>query len=73
LVRRAILARLCLAAGADPAWPFDGYTPVDAILSDDAKRASWRARWHEKLEELGVAGAGAPPRSAVDYLSGEDR
>ena len=73
LVRRAILARLCLAAGAPPAWPFDGNTPVDAILSDDAKRASWRARWHETLEELGVGSAGAPPRSAVDFLSGEDR
>lgn len=73
LVRRAILARLCLAAGASPIWPFDGNTHVDAILSDDTKRASWRARWHTKLEELGVAYAGAAPRLAVDYLSGEDR
>jgi len=73
LVRRAILARLCLAAGASPAWPFDGDTPVDAILSDDAQRAAWRAGWHEKLDELAVGYAGAPPRSAVDYLSGGDR
>ena len=29
LVRRAILARLCLAAGANPAWPFGGDTPVE--------------------------------------------
>ena len=72
LVRRAILARLCLAAGADPVWPFDGHTPVDAILSDDALRASWRAGWHATLEELGVGHAGAPPRSAVDYLSEEE-
>jgi hypothetical protein len=73
LVRRAILARLCLAEGPDPLWPFDGATPVDAILSDDAQRAAWRMRWHERLEELAVAYAGAPPRSAVDYLSEEDR
>lgn len=72
LVRRAILARLCLAAGADPAWPFDGDTAVDAILSDDAQRAAWRAGWHDKLDELAVGYAGAPPRSAVDYLSRED-
>jgi hypothetical protein len=73
LVRRAILARLCLAAGPNPAWPFDGETPVDAILSDDAHRASWRARWRDKLDELAVGHAGAPPRSAVDFLSQEDR
>jgi hypothetical protein len=73
LVRRAILARLCLAAGPNPLWPFDGETPVDAILSDDAHRASWRAHWREKLDELAVGYAGAPPRSAVDYLSEEDR
>jgi hypothetical protein len=72
LVRRAILVRLCLAAGPNPVWPFDGETPVDAILSDDAQRASWRARWHERLDELAVGYAGAPSRSAVDYLSQED-
>jgi hypothetical protein len=73
LVRRAILARLCLAEGPDPMSPFDGDTPVDAILSDDAQRAAWRSRWHERLDELAVGYAGAPPRSAVDYLSEEDR
>lgn len=45
LVRRAILARLCLTAAPnaegdadarDPAWPFVGSTPVDPLLSDDA-------------------------------------
>jgi hypothetical protein len=36
LVRRAILARLCLAAEPDPLWPFEGDTAVDAILDDDA-------------------------------------
>jgi hypothetical protein len=73
LVRRAILARLCLAAEPDPLWPFEGDTPVDAILADDAQRATWRARWHERLAALGVVYAAGPPSSTVDFLSQEDR
>jgi len=73
LVRRAILARLCLASEPDPVWPFTRSTPVDAMLSDDAARARWRERWHGRLAELGVAAAAQPPRSAVDFLSPEDR
>lgn len=73
LVRRAILARLCLAAEPDPLWPFHGDTAVDAILTDDVHRADWRTRWHERLAALGVEYAAGPPRSAVDFLSQEDR
>lgn len=73
LVRRAILARLCLAAEPESLWPFDGDTAVDATLADDAQRADWRAHWHERLAALGVDYAGRPPRSAVDFLSQEDR
>jgi len=29
--RRAILARLCLAAEPDPVWPFSGSVSVDAL------------------------------------------
>jgi hypothetical protein len=47
--------------------------PVDAILADDAQRAAWRARWHKRLDALGVGDAGRPPRGAVDVLSEEDR
>ena len=73
LVRRALLARLCLAAQPDPLWPFEGPTPVDALLSDDATRVAWRTRWHERMGELGAADAAGPPRAAVDFLSKEDR
>jgi len=73
LVRRAILARLCLAAGPDPLWPFAGDTTVDAILADDAQRTAWRTRWHERLDDLGVGYAADPPPAAVDFLSREDR
>jgi hypothetical protein len=47
--------------------------PVDAILADDAQRAAWRARWHKRLDALGVGDAGRPSRAAVDVLSEEDR
>lgn len=69
LVRRAILARLCLAEGAEPRWPFDGNTVVDAILADDEQRAIWRAHWHERLAALGVGDSTDKPRSAVDFIS----
>jgi hypothetical protein len=73
LVRRAILARLCLAAGPDALWPFADDINVDAILADDAKRTLWRSRWHERIDELGVGEAGSPPSPAVDALTQEDR
>jgi hypothetical protein len=73
LVRRAILARLCLAAEPDPLWPFDGETAVDAILADDMSRAAWRERWHARLAALEVEYAAGRPRSAVDFLSQQDR
>jgi hypothetical protein len=73
IVRRAILARLCLGAQPEPPWPFAGGGKVDAALSDDATRAAWRARWRDRLEELGVGGAADPAPPAVDALVREDR
>lgn len=72
LVRRAILARLCLAERPAPLWPFTGQTSVDAILADDAQRGAWRSLWHDRLDQLGVSHAAERPRSAVDFLSPED-
>lgn len=69
LVRRAILARLCLAADPDPVWPFNGDVPVDALLSDDRIRGEWRRKWHGKLAELGVGAAAEPPPEAFDWLT----
>jgi len=83
LVRRAILARLCLAArphaepdaGEEPEalWPFSGTTSGDAVLSDDATRARWRSNWHEKLTVLGVGEAARPPREAVDFITPHEK
>ena len=73
LVRRAILARLCLAAEPDPVWPFSGSTGVDALLSDDETRGHWRASWHVKLSAFGIEAAANPPSKAVDFLTPHER
>ena len=52
LVRRSFLARLCLASGDEPLWPFEGGTPVDAALSDDEQRGVWRERWRVSLASI---------------------
>lgn len=76
IVRRAILARLCLATGPDPIphWPLgDKPTAVDAILSDDSSREVWRSYWRTHLAEIGV-GEAANRATAVEYaLSRSER
>lgn len=69
LVRRGILARLCLAEGPEPEWPFAGGTSVDATLSDDVRRQAWRKVWHERLSALDVAESAKRPGPALDMLS----
>ncbi|MFG3053609.1 hypothetical protein ACGFZP_22025 [Kitasatospora sp. NPDC048239] len=71
LVRRSILARLCLASGPDPLWPFTASTAVDAALADDATRTVWRDRWRGRLAALNVAAAAEPARPGLDPLSPE--
>jgi hypothetical protein len=69
LVRRAILARLCLASGENPEWPLGGNTAVDALLADDSVRARWRASWHERLASFEAPDAASLPRTAAPFLS----
>lgn len=54
LVRRAILARTCLASGAAPLWPInlESDDNVDAALADDAGRAEWRDAWHQTMTSI---------------------
>jgi hypothetical protein len=73
LVRRGLLARLCLAGEPDPLWPFDPEFSVDMRLSDDENRRKWRDAWRAKLDDLGAPGAAEPPRVAADFLSPQDR
>lgn len=64
LVRRAILARLALAADHEARWTFEGTTSVDAQLSDDSTRQMWRSVWREKMNTYGLDSACEPAPKA---------
>jgi hypothetical protein len=68
LVRRAFLARLCLAAGPEPLWPFGKSIAVDALLADDTTREAWRARWRASLADLGAPEAAEAAEPGDDPL-----
>jgi hypothetical protein len=69
LVRRAILARIGLAAGHDPLWLLRGDTPVERNLADDDTRRAWRQRWRQVLADAGIGDAVSPQQPSVDYLT----
>jgi hypothetical protein len=69
LARRAFLARLFLASGTAPLWPFGHSTPVDAALADDATRLQWRAHWRNQLDALGAAAAADPATPGIDPIT----
>lgn len=64
LVRRSFFARLCLASGTTPLWPFAQSTPVDAALADDTTRT----HWHDQLTALGTLTA-APATPGTDPIT----
>jgi hypothetical protein len=68
LVRRAILARLCLAAKPDSLWPFVEQAPVDEIFALDERREAWRSHWHAALDALGVGCAGNKASQPPHFL-----
>jgi hypothetical protein len=70
LVRRAILARFCLAVADGEPWPISGgERSVDAQLADDAIRQRWRELWRAYLSERGAGVAAEPAPAAVDWFS----
>jgi hypothetical protein len=73
IVRRSILARLCLSAVTEPLWPLDADAVVDAALADDATRARWRSVWRACLADIGAPESAMRASQAVDFLSQEDR
>jgi hypothetical protein len=73
IVRRSILARLCLSSLPSPLWMLDDDKGVDACLADDATRAEWRAAWRARLAEIGAPESAMRASQAVDFLSREDR
>lgn len=60
LARRAILARLFLAQGTNPAWPLRGSKDLDKRLADDRERHHLRRLWHQGLRHLGLPAAASP-------------
>ncbi len=55
LVRRSVLARICLARGGEQLWPLNANdADIDRALCDDATRAAWRAAWHGLLDGIGA-------------------
>ncbi|WP_431047115.1 hypothetical protein ACQUSR_33460 [Streptomyces sp. P1-3] len=63
LVRRSLLARVCLAVGDTPLWPLDTDEGVDAAMVDDLCRAAWREAWRGALTEIdAIDSADRPPR-----------
>jgi hypothetical protein len=69
IVRRSILARVCLASPPDPLWPFEGGIAVDSALADDSQRARWRAHWRQRLASFDAGFAANRAPMAADYLS----
>lgn len=73
LVRRSLLARICLAADNEQSlWPLDADPDVDAALADDDVRALWREGWRDRLASFDALFAADRPRGAVDAISQED-
>lgn len=69
LARRAILARLALASGETPLWPWVGDTQVDGELADDQAREHWRGSWTTQLSALGLSKSVGKALPAVDVLA----
>lgn len=69
IVRRAILARLCLAETPNPLWPFNNAKSVEAQLVVDANRTLWRDTWRNRLAEFGVASAADKASPPTDPMS----
>lgn len=69
LARRAILARLALASGENPLWPWVGDTSVDAELADDEARQNWRTSWISQLSALGLSASIGMAKPPVDVLA----
>lgn len=73
LVRRSLLARICLAADESPLWPLDADTGVDAAMVDDRRRKALREAWRETLtgiDAIASAASSVPHTSVGDAGKG---
>lgn len=72
LVRRSLLARICLATGDAPLWSLDKDEGVDMVMIDDLRRSAWREAWRDTLAGINATAAVDRPfrqiaRSGVVY------
>jgi hypothetical protein len=70
LVRRSLLARICLATGETPRWPLGSDAGVDASLADDATRFEWRSAWRYVLTSFDAAESAERAPEATDRIFG---
>lgn len=73
IVRRAILARLCLAGGDEPLWPFNPAKGMEVVFADDQARERMRRSWTDTLSAIGATraaeGLGSPGQVMVEDYS----
>lgn len=69
IVRRSLLARIALAAGADPPWPIGSEVSVEQLLSDDQSRAAWRDHIRHILDAVGCGSVMEQAIPAGDSLT----
>lgn len=73
IVRRTVLARLCLASGDEPLWRWGDDVAVEAEMLDPVVAERWRTMWHAALHERGARAAFDRPRAAVEFISAADK
>ena len=73
LVRRALLARICLAKCQPPLWNLGEDKGIDALLADVSIRDEWCSAWRNVLGTFDAYGSADRARRAVSFISQEDR
>ena len=69
LVRRALLARICLAACEPPLWALGNDENVDVHLADASTRSKWCSTWRDVLRSFGAYESVDRPPPAVPYTN----
>ena len=69
LVRRALLARIALAACEPPLWKLEQDDGVDAQLADASTRAHWWSVWRDVLGSFDASASIDRPQGEFDFTS----
>lgn len=71
LVRRALLARICLAICEPPLWGLNQDKNVDARLADTSNRELWHSKWRDVLRSFNALESSERSRTAVATITDE--